>query len=190
MSSTSYSRPEAGQVGATTVDPAGLALTNAHTYETSGAGFARETDTALAGGNIAAAAERTHTDYWGSTETPTAVANPCGSSGIVQGGRARKTTDVDPDPTGTGAGRDPRTHESVYDKAGKPLGSRWNGDAWTCTTYDGRERPTQTVTPTIASRPGPHHHLQLRGRWRPLRHLDDRSCGHDHGDCRPPGPAS
>lgn len=154
VTTTAYSRPEAGQVASSTVDPAGLALTSSNSYEAPGSGYGRQTDSALPGGNINTATARTHTDYWGATETPTAFGDPCASAGISQAGRAREITDPDPDPTATGPGKDPRTQDSVYDRAGKLLGTRWNSDAWTCTTYDGRERPTQTVAPTIGTRPG------------------------------------
>jgi RHS repeat-associated protein len=53
---------------------------------------------------------------------------------------------TDPDPDGAGS-QTSRVTETIYDDAGKIVATRINNDAWTCTTYDSRERVATTVIP-------------------------------------------
>ncbi|HKR51548.1 MAG TPA: hypothetical protein VJT72_18595 [Pseudonocardiaceae bacterium] len=53
-------------------------------------------------------------------------------------------TEADPDGAGSLTGR---TSETVYDDAGRVVATRYNADAWTCTTYDSRGRVTQVDVP-------------------------------------------
>ncbi|MCA1683642.1 MAG: hypothetical protein LC708_00705, partial [Actinobacteria bacterium] len=65
--------------------------------------------------------------------------NPCDTSAPManQAGRAKTTTRPDPDGPGPGAAM---VEESVYDAAGRVVASRYNAEAWRCTSYDQRGR--------------------------------------------------
>jgi RHS repeat-associated protein len=55
--------------------------------------------------------------------------------------------------TGPGTGGTSRVQEAVYDAAGRVVGSRLNADAWTCTAYDPRGRPTSVSVPAFTLAP-------------------------------------
>jgi RHS repeat-associated protein len=139
-STTSYgSNPELGLATSATTDSTGLALTATSTYEAQGASgsYLRQTSSSLPGG-----ATTTYT-YYGATETRD---NPCTPEveAYRQGGMLKLKTE--PDPGGAGA-QTGRTTETIYDDTGKVVATRYNGDPWTCTSYDARERVTQTTVP-------------------------------------------
>lgn len=146
---TSYSKPEYGQISATTVDPSGLNLSTTSQYEAPGTGFLRQTEKTLPGGS------KTTYEYYSASETR---ANPCesGSDAVLQAGRIKQKTDPDPDGTGPQTGR---TTETVYDAAGKVVAERYNNDAWTCTTYDDRGREIEQLIPGAQGRTITHDYL-------------------------------
>jgi RHS repeat-associated protein len=140
VTTTNYgTTPELGLAQSVSSDPTGLNLTSQSTYETPGTGYLRQTSTTLPGGTT------TSFTYYGATETRD---NPCTTAveALQQGGMLKLKTEPDPDGAGP---QTPRITETVYDDAGKPLATRLNNDAWTCNTYDIRERVTRTDVPAF-----------------------------------------
>ncbi|MET0779242.1 MAG: PA14 domain-containing protein [Candidatus Saccharimonadales bacterium] len=141
VNTTSYgSNPELGLVQSTSLDPSNLNLTSSTTYETQGAtgSYLRQLTKTLPGGNT------TSYSYYGATETRD---NPCTTGtteALKQAGMLKLRTD--PDPDGAGA-QTARVTETIYDDAGKIVATRINNDAWTCSTYDARERVLTTLMP-------------------------------------------
>lgn len=146
-STTTYSRPEYGLVSKTTLDPTGLNYQSDATYETPGASgsFMRQTSKTLPGGGT--------TTYQHYTASDTAD-NPC-TTGTTeaynQAGRPKGKIEADPDGSGS---QTSRTSETIYNKSGEVVATRYNSDPWTCTTYDSRGRVLTTVIPTIGSSAG------------------------------------
>ncbi|MDP3992860.1 MAG: PA14 domain-containing protein [bacterium] len=143
--STYGATPEFGQVQSTIKDVGGLNLTTNFAYETPGASgtFMRQTSKSLPTGNT------TQYLYYGATETRD---NPCTTTvesfrqaGLMKG-------KIEPDPDGAGA-QTARSTETIYDESGRPVATRLNNDAWTCTTYDTRGRITTTKIPVFGSQP-------------------------------------
>lgn len=146
--STSYgSRPELGQAISTIEDNGGQSLTTNLAYEPYQSGsLMRQTSKTLPGGNAFTYS------YYAATETRS---NPCvvGSPAVSQAGMVKSKAEPDPDGAGAQASR---SAETVYDAAGKVVATRYNNDAWTCTTYDQRGRISATVVPA-------------RDQWQPAR---------------------
>jgi RHS repeat-associated protein len=142
-SSTYGSSPWLGQVGSTSIDPSGLNLTTAVTYETpttSANSWLRRLTRDMPSGSSA----RTTTAYWGDTEALGTAT--CGvPSGTKQYGMVESVTQPTP-----GSGPAIVT-EFVYDVLGRVAGSRRVGDAWTCVTYDVRGRITQQDFPAFGT---------------------------------------
>ncbi len=140
---TNYgANPELGLVQSASTDATGLNLTATSTYEAPGAAYLRQTSSTLPGGAT------TKYTYYGATDV---VTNPCNSAqSFHQGGMLKLKTEPDPDGTGT---QTSRTVETVYDDAGKVAATRYNTDAWTCTTYDSRERVLTTTVPAYNGAP-------------------------------------
>jgi RHS repeat-associated protein len=139
---TNYgSNPELGLAQSGTVDPTGLALTTASTYETQGAtgSFLRQLTKTLPGGTT------TNYTYYSATETRD---NPCTTptEAYKQAGQLKIQTDPDPDGTGSQIGR---TTEVIYDDAGRIVANRYNTENWSCATYDSRGRVSQTHIQTF-----------------------------------------
>jgi RHS repeat-associated protein len=138
------SNPELGLLQSGTVDPAGLNYTSNSTYEAQGASgsYLRQLTKSLPGG--------TTTNYAHYSGTETRV-NPCDASKTYQqAGMLKLKTEADPDGAGTQVGR---TTETVYDDAGRIVATRYNADAWTCTSYDARGRVTQVQIPSFNGQP-------------------------------------
>jgi RHS repeat-associated protein len=138
--------PELGLAQSTTVDPTGLNLKTTSTYEQQGAtgSFLRQTAKYLPGANTTVASTGTQYTYYGATETRD---NPCTTGtteAYKQGGQFKLKAEPDPDGTGS---QTPRTTETIYDDSGNVVATRYNSDAWTCTTYDIRGRVTETDIP-------------------------------------------
>jgi RHS repeat-associated protein len=129
MTDTQYASPALGLPTAQVVDPAGLALTTATSYESWGSGFLRPLSRQLPKG----ASTAVTTTYYGATE---ARSNPCASgSAVNQAGMSKTTTDA------AGISR-----EQVLDASGRVIASRVVGDSgWSCLTFDARGRLTQSV---------------------------------------------
>ncbi len=125
--------PTFGLATSATANPGGLGLTGRAGYETPGSGYLRRTSKTMPTGS-----QYTYV-YYGDAETR---ANPCvtGSPAVNQGGLPKLTTS--PTPSTGGA----RTDEQVYDASGRITAKATSGD-WICTTYDGRDRPTQITYP-------------------------------------------
>ncbi|WP_077241311.1 PA14 domain-containing protein [Amycolatopsis azurea] len=106
-------------------------------YETPGTGYLRSTSKTMPTNAVSTLT------YYGDTETR---ANPCysGSPATNQGGLMKSTTGPNP---ATGA---PRTEEQVYDASGRVVARATSG-AWTCTTYDSRDRAVTTKIPANAA---------------------------------------
>jgi RHS repeat-associated protein len=142
-SRTNYgNKPEYGLAQSVTTDADGpLALTATSTYETPGEGYLRQTSSSLPGGAT------TKYEYYSATQV---VTNPCDAAkSYRQGGMLRLKTE--PDPDGAAGPQMPRTVETVYDDAGKVAATRYNNEAWTCTTYDARERVLETKVPAFGN---------------------------------------
>jgi RHS repeat-associated protein len=134
------SNPELGLLQSSAVDPTGLNLVTAYSYESQGAAgsLLRRLTKTLPGGNA------TNYSYYLASETRD---DPCTTSVVEnykQAGMLKLTTE--PDPDGIGA-QTSRTIEVVYDDAGRQVASRINSDSWICSTYDARDRITQQTYP-------------------------------------------
>ena len=143
--STSYSNsaglsPAFGLETSTTVDPNGLNLTTATSYEALGSGYLRQTTR-----NLPAGGQTTYA-YYSQGTSATATANPCvsGSPQVNQGGALWTSTDAQGIVT-----------ENVYDEAGRNLATRVQSDGtnWTCTTYDTRGRTLTVSYPALFGQP-------------------------------------
>ncbi|WP_159806709.1 PA14 domain-containing protein [Cellulomonas citrea] len=152
-SATSYgTSPWLGLPVASIEDPDGAALTTTTTYEAPGTGWLRRTGRWLPSATAAAvAAGRTGPDvvndaargtvstYYGANEGLGAAtcAVPAGTS---QAGLLKTSTDPAP---AQGAAV---STSYVYDRWGRVAGTKKTGDSdWSCTTYDGRGRVTQST---------------------------------------------
>jgi RHS repeat-associated protein len=120
-------------------DPAGLKIGGSVSYEIPGSGYLRKTTKTMATG------AKTGYSYYGDTETR---ANPCvaGSPAVNQGGMAKVTTSPAP------ASGPARVDEQVLDATGRVVAES-SGGAWTCTSYDARDRPLQEQVPASADAP-------------------------------------
>lgn len=133
-SAMTYQHPWLGQATEGTVDPDGLALKTATTYEQPGAAgwLRRLTRTLPAGGAAGApATAKTTSAYYGDLEAAPAV---CGiPSGTKQFGMTKSVTGATPASGGA------VTTEYAYDAWGRTVGTKTSGDtAWSCLTYDDR----------------------------------------------------
>ena len=133
----------------TTADPSGLALTTATAYEAPAAGSLLRPTRKTLPAYAAAPSTADSTTY---TYYPlnTTRANPCiaGSAAVDQG--AMLQFSQDPTPVSGAAVQT----EVVYDIFGRVVASRYVTDsAWTCTRFDARGRPNQTVYPAIGASP-------------------------------------
>ncbi|SMC60718.1 PA14 domain-containing protein [Kibdelosporangium aridum] len=140
VASTKYNDgldPAFGQATSTVTDPGGLRLTSGSTYEPVGTGYLRTTSKSMPNG------ARTTYSFYGDTETR---ANPCvaGSPAVNQGGMAKLTTSAAP------ASGPARVDEQVYDASGRLIAKSTSG-AWTCTTYDARDRVLEQTVPASAT---------------------------------------
>lgn len=153
--STSYSAssidPYLGLATSTTVDPGSsphLDLTSTTTYEApSSTTYLRETGHTLPSGNDS----KVTTSYWGATATAT---DSCtGTSGINQGGLTDTVTAAAPGGSG-GSGAIARA--TIYNQQALPAATRVvaDGSAWTCMTYDSRQRTTAVAYPDLTGAVG------------------------------------
>jgi RHS repeat-associated protein len=144
--------PQYGLVTATTQDPAGANLTTSVTYEdpTTSGTYLRAIAKTLPAGNT------TTSCYWGTScagasgSTSSDFSNPCGQTGVNQGGQLKQRTGPDP-----GDGHH-QVEQYVYDPAGRLAGVRKGTDgtggtistaSWACTYYDTRGRLTSQTWP-------------------------------------------
>ncbi|HVQ44174.1 MAG TPA: PA14 domain-containing protein [Candidatus Saccharimonadia bacterium] len=138
--------PELGLAQTSIVDPTGLALTTNYTYEAQGAAgsFLRQLTKTLPGGNT------TNYAHYAATDPPRD--NPCTVpvESYNQAGLQKLITQPDPDGAGP---QTPVTTETIYDNTGHVVASRYNTEAWKCTTYDARGRVTQVATPSQPNTP-------------------------------------
>ena len=143
-STTTYNKPEYGQVDKTTLDPTGLNLQTSSTYEVPGTGYLRQTGKTLPGGGT------TTYQHYGAADTRD---NPCTTDveSYHQAGRPKGKVEADPDGAGS---QTARTSETIYNESGEVVATRYNSDPWTCTSYDARGRVTQTIVPTVGTKAG------------------------------------
>jgi RHS repeat-associated protein len=147
--STEYdsSRLWLGLATASAVDPDGLNLKTATTYETGAGSWLRRTSRIMPAGvaqSQSATVAGTRYDYWGDKEALGSVI--CGLSATTpQSGLVHVITSPVPS-TGTTV-----QTRYIYDRMGRTVGTRYNTDPWTCTTYDTRGRPTTTAYPAYGS---------------------------------------
>ncbi|WP_282217176.1 PA14 domain-containing protein [Microbacterium luteolum] len=142
-----YQHPWLGQATASTVDPDGLSLTTATSFEQPGAaGWLRRLTRTLPAGGVAGApaTAKTTSTYYGDLETAPAV---CGiPAGTRQFGMTKSVTG--PTPASGGA----ITTEYAYDAWGRTVGTKTSGDtAWSCIGFDARGR---TVSSSVAGPSG------------------------------------
>lgn len=147
---TSYgSTPELGLAQSVQVNTGGLNLSTINAYETQGAtnSFLRQTSKRLPGspsGNPSFKYE-----YY----TPTATKdNPCTApvEAHKQAGFMRLKTEADPDGAGT---QTSRKIETIYNDAGQVVATRYNTEAWSCSSYDARGRIVSKSVPAQGSQP-------------------------------------
>ncbi|WP_410603193.1 PA14 domain-containing protein [Amycolatopsis sp. lyj-90] len=131
--------PAYGLATSGSANPAGLKVGGSVSYEAPGSGYLRKTAKTMATG-----AKSTY-EYYGDTETRV---NPCapGSLAINQGGMPKRTLASSPATGPT------RVEERVYDASGRVVAES-TGGAWTCTTYDNRDRPLQEQIPASKDAP-------------------------------------
>uniref|UniRef100_UPI00286C075F PA14 domain-containing protein n=1 Tax=Salinibacterium sp. TaxID=1915057 RepID=UPI00286C075F len=142
-----YTHPWLGAVTGSIVDQGGLGLKTATTYETPGTLWLRRTTKRLPAAvatNAPASAGSTF-EYWGDKEALGSVI--CGLPATTpQSGFLKKVTAPAP-AVGSAV-----VSEYVYDILGRTVGSKRSGDTtWSCTTFDGRSRPTSTVFSAFGS---------------------------------------
>ncbi|MEV7874681.1 PA14 domain-containing protein [Microbacterium sp. NPDC089188] len=142
--SRTYADPVVGQVTASTVDPGGLSLTSAASFEkVNGSGWLRQKSKALpaaaASGSIMDAKSTTRA-YFGDAEQLTD--DTCGvPAGTRQFGMLKTSTGPTP------ASGPAIVTSYVYDVMGRTAGTRVTGDeAWSCTTVDARGRTVKEVS--------------------------------------------
>ena len=129
-----YQHPWLGQATASTVDPDGLALKTATTYEQpGGSGWLRRLTRALPGATVvgAPAPAQTTSAYYGDLENAPAV---CGiPAGTKQAGLVKSTTGPTP------AAGSAITTSFAYDAWGRTVATKSSADAdWSCTAYNAR----------------------------------------------------
>ncbi len=131
-----YTHPWLGAVTSSTIDPDGLALTTASTYETPGSGWLRRLTRTMPSG----APSTSTSTYWGDTEALSTEI--CGvPEGTKQYGFLKSSTSAAPASVVT---------EFVYDLWGRTVGTKRSGDAaWTCATFDDRGRKLTTSYPAF-----------------------------------------
>ena len=135
-----YANPWLGQATTGTVDPSGLALKTATTYENPGAGgwlrrLTRSLSAVDKAGANAPTTAATRSAYYGDLEDGPGV---CGiPAGTKQFGALKLTTGPTP------ASGQPVVTEYAYDLMGRTVGTKTSGEsAWSCTTFDPRGRVT------------------------------------------------
>ncbi len=96
-------------------------------------------------------------DNWGGYKTQATA----GSTGVAQWDLSGAspyvglTVAIAPSGSGQGGGSQTgRTTETIYDDAGRVVATRYDTDAWTCTTYDSRGRVLTTTIPAFGAQPG------------------------------------
>jgi YD repeat-containing protein len=146
VTSSKFAIPWLGQVTESAVDPLGVNLRTATTYETPGSSgwLRRLTKTMPAGvatGQSATTAGLSQT-YWGDKQQ--LGSSICGLPATTpQFGFLKTTTGADPAGPATAM-----VTQFVYDQLGRTVGTKRSGDpSWTCVSYDSRGRPTNTITP-------------------------------------------
>jgi YD repeat-containing protein len=75
--------------------------------------------------------------------------NPCTTANDPANQAGMAKTSADP-PAANGVRV---TTETVYDAAGRTVATRTNGDPWTCTAYDARDRVASHTFPHTAAHP-------------------------------------
>ncbi|MFT4212630.1 MAG: PA14 domain-containing protein [Microbacterium sp.] len=141
---TAYQNPWTGQATSTTVDPGGLNLTTAATYEdpASTTLWMRQLTSTLpaatAASTVSAATSTTRVYY---SDLGQITSTTCGvPSGTRQYGMLKSVTGPTP-ATGSAV-----TTTYLYDVMGRVVGTKVTGDtSWSCTTYDARGRVTKQV---------------------------------------------
>ena len=159
-----YAHPWLGQAVSATLNPGGLNLKTATTYEQPGAaGWLRRESKTLpaATGTNAPVSARTSYQHWGDLESAPDV---CNVGGVRQFGALKSTTG--PSATGNGV-----ITEYVYDIMGRVAGNKTSGDAdWSCNEYDHRgdltkqtyRGPAGTPSRTVVSAQGPTNEVGQR----------------------------
>ena len=149
---TSYgSDPWLGTPKSTTVDPNGLALTTATTYEGTDK-YLRRTGKTLPAATAAGATGSTYA-YYGDKES---YGTGLGLSADVCGlPRSTPQYGALKESTAPASASDPAVKtQYVYDVFGRIAGSKQTGDSsWTCTSYDLRGRATQVNYPAAGNSP-------------------------------------
>ena len=155
-----YSLPWVGAVTGSTIDPDGLALRTATSYESPGTAWLRRIDKRLPSAqaqSLPASSAGSTFEYWGDRES--LGASVCGlPASTPQSGMLKRSTGPAP-ATGSAV-----VTEYVYDVRGRVVGTKRSGDAtWSCSTFDARGRvvasslsafgssPARTVTYTHAA---------------------------------------
>lgn len=139
--SAAYQHPWLGARTETTLDPGGLDLKTAVSYEQPGASswLRRLTRTLPAGTAAGPPTAATTTQYYSDGETgPAGICD--GAAGVNQYRFAKATTGPTPQ-SGT-----PVKNEYGYDVMGRVVATKTSGDTgWSCTTFDARGRTTTTT---------------------------------------------
>ncbi|WP_449648225.1 PA14 domain-containing protein [Rhodoglobus sp.] len=155
VTSLQYEHPWLGAATSTTIDPDGLALTTAESYEApGGSGYLRRLTrhlpaaVAAAGASAPAASEGNSSVYYGDTETLAEAgfaAEVCGVPlSTPQHGFMKTSTGATP-AVGSAV-----VTEFVYDLWGRTVGTKRSGDtSWSCSTFDVRGRPLTISFPAF-----------------------------------------
>lgn len=141
--SMSYADPVTGQATSTTVDPGGLALTTASSFEQSGGtGWLRQLTRTLPAAVAAGAPATASTSRIYFSDTGQWAAPPCGlPANSRQYGMLKSSTGPAPD------GAEAIMTSYAYDVMGRVVGVKTSGDTtWSCTTFDARGRVVKQVS--------------------------------------------
>ena len=159
VTSLQYEHPWLGAATSTTIDPDGLALTTAESYEApGGSGYLRRLTRHLpgaveaAGASAPAASAGNSSVYYGDTETLAEAgftADVCGVPlSTPQHGFMKTSTGATP-AVGSAV-----VTEFVYDLWGRTVGTKRSGDtSWSCNYFDDRGRATSSVLSAFGSSP-------------------------------------
>jgi RHS repeat-associated protein len=150
-----FAHPWLGAVTESTIDPGGLNLTTATTYESPGSstGYMRRLTRTMPA-QVAAAGEPAPTDgtqydYYGATETLAVAGHTSTVCGLPtttkQYGWLQSSTTAAPGSV---------TTSFVYDEWGRTVGVKRGDAGWACTKFDDRGRVIEVTEPAYGSAPG------------------------------------
>ncbi|WBU36910.1 PA14 domain-containing protein [Homoserinibacter sp. YIM 151385] len=145
--SVQYEHPWLGAATKSIVDPDGLALATATTYEQPGDGFLRRLTKRLPAA-VGASSDAGESKFQAYGATENALANTCTNASGKQYGMAKSSQG----PLNSSGNR--LQTQYVYDVMGRTVGTKRSGDSdWSCVTYDTRGRATSSTYAAFGGEP-------------------------------------